>query len=101
MMDDAAFAAMVARLMQYRLLRHIAQNDTYTTHPLVRAHYYTLFTQGSDAADAHTHIKNYYLEVARDTPHYPTLNDLQALIEVVYHACQAEAYNEAYEIYRE
>ena len=99
-MDNTALTTMVTRLVQYRLLRHIPQNDTYTTHPLVRAHYYALFTAGPDAANAHNDIKAYYLDLAGDTPTYPTLADLRPLIEVVHHACKAGAYDEALLIYR-
>jgi tetratricopeptide (TPR) repeat protein len=41
---------------------------------------------------------NYYLALAGDTPRYPTLEDLQPLIEVVHHACRAGAYDEAEKI---
>jgi len=48
---------------------------------------------------AHEQIKDYYLSIAGDTPEYPTLEDLKPLIEVVHHACQAGAYDEAWKIY--
>jgi tetratricopeptide (TPR) repeat protein len=66
----------------------------------VRAHYLERL-QHSDRADVtatHTRIKDYYLALAGDTPTYPTLNDLQPLIEVVHHLCQAGAYDEAEQI---
>ena len=43
---------------------------------------------------------NYYLALAGDTPNYPTLNDLQPIIEVIHHACSAEAYDEAFQVFR-
>jgi len=100
-LDDAAFAAMVNRLVTYRILRLDVQARTYTAHPLVRNHYFALLTQGGDAAQtraAHERIKDYYLASAGDTPRYPTLDDLKPLIEVVYHACRAGAYDEAYRV---
>jgi len=98
--DDAAFNAMVARLVKYRILRHDAATHEYTTHPLIRAHYFALLTQGdpSQTQAAHERIKDYYLEMAGDTPQYPTLDDLRPLIEVVHHACRAGAYDEAYRV---
>jgi tetratricopeptide (TPR) repeat protein len=92
---------MVNRLVTYRILRHDAHENTYTTHPLIRAHYFTLLTQGdpSQTQAAHERIKDYYLSIAGDTPEYPTLDDLRPLIEVVYHASRAGAYDEAWRIY--
>ncbi len=85
-LDDAAFEALVRRLVAYRLVRN---------------HYLALLTAGERASqqDAHTRIKDYYLEMAGDTPTYPTLDDLAPLIEVVHHACRAGAYDEAYRIH--
>jgi tetratricopeptide (TPR) repeat protein len=100
---DAAFNAMVARLVKYRILRHDAHENTYTTHPLIRAHYFALLTQGdpSQTQAAHERIKDYYLSIAGDTPQYPTLDGLRPLIEVVHHACRAGAYDEAWGVYWE
>ena len=99
-LDDAEFEAMVKRLLAYRLLRHDPREDTYTTHPLVRNHYLARLTAGGRGSGSRTPtpaIKDYYLELAGDTPHYPTLDDLAPLIEVVHHACRAGAYDEAYQ----
>jgi tetratricopeptide (TPR) repeat protein len=89
---------MVTRLVAYRILRHDAASQTYTAHPLVRNHYFALFTKGNVAQeiDAHSKIKDYYLSIAGDTPQYPTFDNLKPLIEVVHHACQAGAYEEAF-----
>jgi len=38
-LNDAAFDAMVKRLVAYRILRHDPQAGTYTAHPLIRNHY--------------------------------------------------------------
>jgi len=103
-LDDAAFNAMVARLVKYRILRHDANAHEYITHPLIRAHYFALLTQGDRAQTqaAHERIKDYYLSIAGPSvPHYPTLDDLKPLIEVVYHACRAGVYDEAYNIVQE
>jgi tetratricopeptide (TPR) repeat protein len=102
-LDDEAFAALVARLVAYRLLRHDAGAGTYTAHPLVRSHYFAQLTTGDRAGqqDAHERIRDYYLELAGDTPRFPTLDDLAPLIEVVHHACRAGAYDEAHRIRRD
>jgi tetratricopeptide (TPR) repeat protein len=94
---------MVNRLVTYRILRHDAASQTYTAHPLVRNHYFALFTKGSASQEkaAHEQIKDYYLSIAGDTPQYPALDDLKPLIEVVHHACEAGAYDEARDIYWE
>jgi tetratricopeptide (TPR) repeat protein len=94
---------MVTRLVAYRILRHDAASKTYTAHPLIRNHYFALFTKGGASQEkvAHEQIKDYYLSIAGDTPEYPALDDLKPLIEVVHHACQAGAYDEAHKICRE
>ncbi|HLO16097.1 MAG TPA: trypsin-like peptidase domain-containing protein [Anaerolineales bacterium] len=87
----------VNRLVKYRLIRHDEHEKAYTTHPLIRSHYFALFTKGDPSQEkaAHEQIKDYYLSIAGDIPQYPTLDDLKPLIEVVHHACQAGAYDEA------
>ena len=102
-LDDAAFEAMVKRLVAYRILRYDARARHYTTHPLIRNHYLARLTAGdrAQAQDAHKRIKDYYLDLAGDTPHNPTLDDLAPLIEVVHHACRAGAYDEGHRIRRD
>ena len=94
-------SALVNRLVSYRILRFDAHEHTYTTHPLIRNHYLALLTKGDAAQEkaADEQIKDYYLSIAGDMPQYPTLDDLKQLIEVVHHACQAGAYDEADNIY--
>ncbi len=97
-LNDAEFEALITQLVGYRLLRHNEMANTYTTHPLVRSHYLALLSGSGQAAQTHDQLKDYYLALAGDTPHQPTLADLAPLIEVVYHACRAGAYDEAYQI---
>ncbi len=99
-MKPAAFNALIKRLTDYRLLRYDIAAHTYTTHPLIRSHYFARLT-ASDPAQTHTtheRIKNYYLSVAGDVPQFPTLDDLRPLFEVVHHACRAGAHEEGYRI---
>jgi tetratricopeptide (TPR) repeat protein len=95
----------VNRLVTYRILHCDTTSQTYTAHPLVRNHYFTLFMNPNVTPDtgtpdtikaAHNQIKDYYLSIAgNETKRFPTLDDLKPLIEVVHHACQAGAYDEA------
>ena len=108
-LKEGELRALVERLVAYRLLRRAMAADghggaaEYSAHPLVRAHYFARLTGGdrAQAQDAHARIKDYYLELAGDTPQFPTLEDLKPLIEVVHHACRAGAYDEAHRIRRE
>jgi tetratricopeptide (TPR) repeat protein len=103
-LDKDALLKLVSRLANYRLIRRDEHENSYTTHPLIRNHYFALFTKGnpSQGKAAHSQIKDYYLSIAGDTPEYPTLDDLKPLIEIVHHACQAGAYDEAFnEVYWE
>ena len=97
-LSDDEFETLIKRLLNYRILRHDPQENHYTTHPLIRSHYLTLLTNRDSSQTQRTHeqIKDFYLSVAGDVPHHPTLDDLIPLIEVVHHACQAGAYDEAY-----
>ena len=96
--DKEALLKLVSKLANYRLIRYDEHEDSYTTHPLVRDHYFALFTKSEPSQEkaAHSQIKDYYLSIAGDTPRFPILNDLKPLIEVVHHTCQAGAYDEAW-----
>ena len=97
LLNDSQFEAMVQRLVDHKILRQLPRSNQYTTHPLIRAHYFTLLTKDSraQAEEAHQQIKDYYLEKAQDMPDKPSLEDLAPLIEVVHHACQCGGYDEA------
>ncbi len=103
LLNDSQFEAMVRRLVDYRILRQLPRSNQYTTHPLIRAHYFTLLTKGrrGQAKEAHQQIKDYYLEKAQGMPDEPSLEDLAPLIEVVHHACQYGAHDEAESIHWE
>jgi len=102
-LNNSDFEAMVKRLVAYRILRFDRGEHHYTAHPLIRAHYLAHLREGKgkEAKDAHERIKDYYLDIAGDMPYQPTLDDLTPLIEVVHHACQAGAYDEAHGIRRD
>lgn len=96
-LNDAAFEAMVERLVAYRLLRYDRRERHYTAHPLIRAHYSERLGEAnrSQIQAVHERIKDYHLSIAGDTPENPTLDDLAPVIEAVHHACRAGAYDEA------
>lgn len=113
-----AFEALLQHLIETRILCYDRQTHSYTTHPLIASYYYALLTQSSQnhrtppvagqrggsmerRVVAHTRIKDYYLAIAGEMPRFPTLDDLAPLIEAVYHACRAGAYDEAFHIYWE
>ncbi len=102
-LTDSQFESMLKRLIDYRMLRHERGSELFTTHPLIRAHYFALLTKGGrgKAEEAHQQIKDYYLAKAKGMPDKPTLEDLTPLIEVVHHACQCGAYDEAKSIHWE
>jgi tetratricopeptide (TPR) repeat protein len=102
-LDDQAFNAMIKRLIEYRLLRYSAQDSCYTTHPLIREHYYRrlIACERGQAQATQERIKEYYLAVAEDHGPTPTLRDLSPLVEAVYHSCHAGAYEEGCRLYRE
>lgn len=100
-LNKQALLKLVSQLANYRLICHDEREKSYTTHPLIRNHYFALFTKGGFSQEKATHeqIKDYYISIAGDTPKYSTLDDLKPLIEVVYHACKAGAYDEAWQIF--
>jgi tetratricopeptide (TPR) repeat protein len=118
-LDDAAFDALVQRLVARRMIRPIVVDsettpplyemergaggeDAFTAHPLVRAHYSTLLATERGAAKTHQDIAAYYQTIARrDMPRFPTMDDLAPYIEVVHHLCQAGAYDEAWKVSRD
>lgn len=103
LLTDSQFEAMVKRLVDYRMLRQLPRSNQYTTHPLIRAYYFTLLNKSwrGQAEEAHQKIKDYYLDRAEGMPDNPTLEDMASLIEAVHHACQCGAYDEAISIHTE
>ncbi len=102
-MDDTKFKTLINRLKTYRMLRHDPHENHYTTHPLIRSHYFAILSKQGirKTKQIHEQIKEYYLSVAGDVLEHPTLDDLVPLIEAVHHACQAGTYDEAHRIRRD
>ncbi len=95
------FTNIVNRLVTYRILRHDAASQTYTSHPLVRSYYFIFLKKDIGVLEIHTKIKDYYLSIADYTPIHPTIDELEPFIEAVYHSCQAGTYYDAAKIYDE
>lgn len=99
------FAKVVAHLTDRRLLIKSSDNSasSYTAHPLV-LRYYAFCLECSDMLQVqtvHNDIKDYYLIKFAAKGEAVTLDDLKYLIEAVYHACGANLYDEAYQIWWE
>ncbi|HEY9799693.1 MAG TPA: trypsin-like peptidase domain-containing protein [Leptolyngbyaceae cyanobacterium] len=95
-LNSESLLMMVQRLVNYRILRHNQQENYYTIHPLIRAHYLEiLHNEREEAEVVHQRIAECYLDTAGETPENPTLDDLAPFIEAVHHLCQAGNYDEA------
>src|SRR5262249_33844966 len=101
-LDDAAFADILKRLCDHRILRYDPPTRYYTAHPLIRAHYNARFTDSSGAQIQATHerIKDYYLFLVDNLPYSDrTERSMAPGIEAVHHACCAGDYDKALELY--
>lgn len=101
-LDDVDFDSLVKHLMACRILYYNSESRQYTTHPLIRA-YYSKLLASSDCIlvqEMHAKIKDYYLTIANGILDDPSLEDLEPLIEAIYHACNANCYDEAFNISR-
>lgn len=61
----------------------------------MRNHYLALLTGSGQAVQTRGKLNDYFLDLAGDTPQYPTLEQLAPLNEVVYHVCRTATYDEA------
>jgi tetratricopeptide (TPR) repeat protein len=99
-LDDVECDDLLERQVRRRVLRHTAGQDEYVVHPLIRDHYYRLAEREPDRlCTVHERLKEYYLS-AMKAGQVEEVSDLSPLIEAVYHACRAGAYDEGYRIYR-
>ena len=88
---------LLERLTALRLLSETTK-QTYTTHPLILAHYRArLHTcDPAQVASLHEQIKAVLLESSGHISEHPNLEEVSLLIEAIHHACCAEEYDEAY-----
>jgi tetratricopeptide (TPR) repeat protein len=85
-----SFKRMVDNLCDRRLITK-GQDDTYTTHPLIKNYFESIFEE-EDKKFCHKKIYQYIGTYAPEKPE--TLEEMQPLFEQVYHGCKARLYDE-------
>ncbi len=91
------FKRMVDNLCQRRLISK-SSDDTYTTHPLIKGYFESIFDE-EEKKTSHKAIYEYFGRIAPDLPE--TLEEMQPLFEQVYHGTSAGLYEKVYwSIYR-
>ncbi len=106
-LSDDEFSELLARLIRAGLICHNPRARQYRLPPRVHAHF-AAHLAGAEAAELlpetrtlHIAIKDYYLNLAGQLPHFASLQDIGPLIEAVHHACRANACDEAWTIYEQ
>lgn len=91
-----SFKRMVDNLCDRRLITK-GQDDTYTTHPLIKGYFESIFLE-KDRKLCHKCIYQYIGSYAPERPE--TLEEMQPLFEQVYHGCRGGMYeNSLYNVY--
>jgi tetratricopeptide (TPR) repeat protein len=87
----------LSRLIEYRILRFNEVSASYTTHPLIRAHYIdTLSSAGVDRVKTvHAFVKKYYIAAVRQQTNYSKIENLAPLLEAIHHACLCDDFDGA------
>jgi len=98
------FDKIIARLIQYRMIRYDANAKQYSAHPLIRGHYYDKLKILEEQVrnDLHIGIANSYIQIHPQeykTPKLVTRDDLSPWIEASYHLCKAQEYDLAFDLY--
>lgn len=94
-MRPFSFHRLVDNLQDRRLISKSSGN-TYTTHPLIK-NYFEFIFDTEDRKLCHRRIYQYMDEHAKEHPE--TLEEMQPLFEQIYHGCQANMYQEAFDLY--
>lgn len=94
-MRPFSFHRLVDNLQDRRLISKSSDN-TYTTHPLIKNYFESIFDT-EDRKLCHKRIYQYLGEHAKEHP--KTLEEMQPLFEQIYHGCQANMYQEAFDLY--
>jgi tetratricopeptide (TPR) repeat protein len=99
--NKEALLKLISRLSNYRLIRRDEYEKSYIIHPLIRNHFFILFTSSNalQTKVAHEKIKEYYLSIIGTIPQHPTLDDVKPLIEAIHHSCCSGTFDDAYELY--
>jgi tetratricopeptide (TPR) repeat protein len=100
-LSDLQLETVVNGLIESRLVHHIQESNTFTTHPLIRAHYSALLenSKPEDVRYIHRVISRYYIKMAITVPEHPDLTFLSPVVEAIYHACRADDFDNAFEYY--
>jgi len=117
-MNFFSFKRMIDNLCDRRLITK-GQDDTYTTHPLIKNYFESIFEE-PDKKLCHKRIYQYFGEIALEKPEIPeilegmqigiigkqhnlllsfqpkTLEGMKTLFEQVYHGCSASLYDEVF-----
>jgi tetratricopeptide (TPR) repeat protein len=94
--DEVELRNILGHLIKRRILRFNPITFTYSSHPLIRAHYNNIFNNNFEIAIfVYKLIKNFYLNESQKISSNPMLDDLTPLIEYVHYACIAGDYDEA------
>ena len=97
-MPEFSFIRMKDNLCDRRLISK-GQDDTYTTHPLIKGYFESIMNE-DDKKACHRKIYEYIGTFAPGKPE--TLEEMEPLFEQVYHGCAANLYDEAYHtVYRQ
>lgn len=96
-MSYFSFIRMKDNLCDRRLIS-MGQDDTYTTHPLIKGYFESIMSE-DDRKACHERIYEHIGTYAPEKPE--TLEEMQPLFEQIYHGCVAGLYDEAWQIYWE
>jgi len=92
-MSSFSFKRMKDNLCDRRLISK-GQDNTYTTHPLIKNYFESIFEE-KDKKLCHKRIYQYIGSYAHEQPE--TLEEMQPLFEQVYHGCSAGLYDEVFD----
>ena len=95
-MSELDFKDLVDGFVDWRLISYDETKRTYTAHPLIKG-YFELDFDEKNKKLCHKRIYQYFGEYAPTQPE--SLEEMQTLFEQIYHGCQAEMYQEAFDDY--
>ncbi len=104
MVDDLCKRRLISKQSEFRLPTPDSRlpdssYNTYTTHPLIKGYFESIFDNEEKKA-CHKAIYEYFGKIAKDLPE--TLEEMQPLFEQVYHGCSAGLYDDVYkDVYKE
>ncbi|HAW50431.1 TPA: hypothetical protein DCX16_05750, partial [bacterium] len=98
--ENLDFIDLTNGMVEWQLIYHNRERGTYTTHPLIKGYFESIFDEEEKKACHKTIYEYFGGKIAKDLPE--TLEKMQPLFEQVYHGCSAELYDEVfYNVYWE